>query len=183
MATKRKDGWMVVQMLLREDEYEQVFTPLREAAGFGDQTESAFLRARCGLSAPACRAASAKVSAGISSRKIIAKKRRTKTKKRSQKRGTRVEKMSQNKGVWNSPPSAGNTTHSLPFIGHLEGNEEDEKGYIERPGDAAHPPPLPEDEGAKSGAGIHARPPLDFSEELSILADILPVDSFQRKPE
>lgn len=182
MATKRKDGWMVVQMLLREDEYEQFFTPLREATGFGKQTESAFLRARCGLSTPAPRAASVEVSAGTSSRKSTAKKRRTKTKKRGQKGGAGRKQMGQNKGHLDAPLSAGKTNYSLPFIGHIENDKEGNDGYVELPGEA-HQPPLPEDEVAERGIGINAKSHLDFSEELSILADILPVDPSQRKPE
>ena len=182
MATKRKDGWVVVQMLLRDDEYEQVFMPLREVAGFGEQTESAFLRARCGLSAPAPRTASTEVSAGTSPRKSATTKQRTKAKKYGRKRGAQTKHIRQNKGSRQRPSSAGKTDYLVPFVGHIEHNEEIADEETERPSEA-HSPSVPEDEVGERGAEMNAKIPLDFSEELSILADILPVDSSQHKPE
>jgi hypothetical protein len=46
MATKRKDGWYVVQMALRADEYHHHFEIIRDESGL---TESSFMRSKIGL--------------------------------------------------------------------------------------------------------------------------------------
>jgi hypothetical protein len=46
MAIQRKDGYVIVQMVLHKDEFVGTFEPARKVEGL---TESSFLRVRCGL--------------------------------------------------------------------------------------------------------------------------------------
>lgn len=115
MATYRKsEGIYIVQMILHEDEYTDVFTPIREESGL---SESSFLRVRCELPA--------------------LKPRGIPGKKKKRKKSAPVNRAKRASGLTKDNES------TLPFVGHREDAEETVETFEEIIDESVIPPPQP----------------------------------------
>jgi hypothetical protein len=101
MPKKRKDGWYVVQMLLRESEYNETFEPERVESGL---SESSLMRVKFGLPA---------LKDGVKARGKGARK----------KGGSTRASASLESAAPRRSDGAGNGA-ALPFVAHRDGDEQ-----------------------------------------------------------
>lgn len=102
MAIERKDGYVIVQMVLHKDEFVGTFEPARKAEGL---TESSFLRVRCGLS-------------------VLQVGRKKGGEKSGEKKGKRPGRGAARSGQKRAPTSTSKSASAaglgVPFVGHRE---------------------------------------------------------------
>jgi hypothetical protein len=159
VAKQIRKGVRVMQMVVSDEEFKSVIKPKLKASGL---SESSFLRERCELS--------------VRSRTAGAGAKKSSTKGSSKLH--RIVPTQQSNRAFSAMPSRAST---LPFAGHRtdsedEGNEARHEEVIDNLG-------TPAAANSNSGNTLDQRAQftLDLSDELSLLAEILPVD--QSDPE
>jgi hypothetical protein len=102
MAIQRRDGYVIVQMVLHKSEFVGSFEPARKGEGL---TESSFLRARCGLP-------------------VLQVGRKKGGEKGGEERGKRAGRRTARSGQKRAPTSSSQpelaTGLGVPFVGHHE---------------------------------------------------------------